>query len=159
MTMDMTMDARSRKALEGLKSLDPLSNTCWRMMNGFAPEIRMAKLEGISQVLPYDYPLTVTTFWYWLSKATDFDAQQQFKRFRRQAVGAGCDADAGKVGQCKRILIHRTQSFDRCIGVGVRLKIRDAARILPLCLHDVQPFLVLHRDRFRRIPGEIAAAA
>lgn len=81
MTMDMTMDARSRKALEGLKSLDPLSNTCWRMMNGFAPEIRMAKLEGISQVLPYDYPLTVTTFWYWLSKATDFDAQQQFKRF------------------------------------------------------------------------------
>ena len=80
MTMDMTMDARSRKALEGLKSLDPLSNTCWRMMNGFAPEIRMAKLEGISQVLPYDYPLTVTTFWYWLSKATNFDAQQQFKR-------------------------------------------------------------------------------
>ena len=77
----MTMDARSRKALEGLKSLDPLSNTCWRMMNGFAPEIRIAKLEGISQVLPYDYPLTVTTFWYWLLKATDFDAQQQFKRF------------------------------------------------------------------------------
>ena len=41
-------------------------------MNGFAPEIRMAKLEGISQVLPYDYPLTVTTFWYvtgWLSDA------------------------------------------------------------------------------------------
>lgn len=75
------MDERSRKALEELKQLDPLSNTCRQMMNGFAPEIRIAKLEGISQVLPYDYPMTISTFWYWIPKATDVEAEEQFERF------------------------------------------------------------------------------
>lgn len=75
------MDERSCKALEELKQLDPMCEVCWRMMDSSSFEGRIAKLESISQVLPYDYPLIVSTLLFWVPTVADRVAQEQFERF------------------------------------------------------------------------------
>ena len=56
---------------------------------------------------------------------------KQLQHLRRQAIGPGGNAKAAYTGNGKGIVIELPQPFHRGIGIGMGLKIGDAARIRP----------------------------